>query len=34
MMGEYELPEGYKPRIDVIVNPEKRRLPLRITVLV
>ena len=24
MMGEYELPEGYKPRIDVIVNPEKK----------
>ena len=26
MMGEYELPEGYKPRIDVIVNPEKKTL--------
>ena len=26
MMGEYELPEGYKPRIDVIVNPEKMTL--------
>ena len=25
-MGEYELPEGYKPRIDVIVNPEKKTL--------
>ena len=23
MMGEYELPEGYKPKIEVIVNPEK-----------
>ena len=26
MMGEYELPEDYKPRIDVIVNPEKKTL--------
>ena len=26
MMGEYELPEGYKPRIDVIVNPKKKTL--------
>ena len=26
MMGEYTLPEGYKPRIDVIVNPEKKTL--------
>ncbi len=26
MMGEYELPEGYKPRIDVVVNPEKKTL--------
>ena len=25
MMGEYELPEGYKPKIEVIVNPERRR---------
>ena len=23
MMGEYELPEGYKPKIEVIVNPEE-----------
>ena len=26
MMGEYTLPEGYRPRIDVIVNPEKKTL--------
>ncbi len=26
MMGEYDLPEGYKPRIDVIVSPEKKTL--------
>ena len=26
MMGEYSLPEGYKPRIDVIVDPEKKTL--------
>ena len=26
MMGEYALPEGYKARIDVIVNPEKKTL--------
>ena len=26
MMGEYSLPEGFKPRIDVIVNPEKKTL--------
>nr|WP_300657051.1 molecular chaperone HtpG [uncultured Acetatifactor sp.] len=26
MMGEYTLPEGYKARIDVIVNPEKKTL--------
>ena len=26
MMGEYALPEGFKPRIDVIVNPEKKTL--------
>ena len=26
MMGEYELPEGYKPRIDIIVDPEKKTL--------
>ena len=26
MMGEYSLPEGYKPRIDVIVSPEKKTL--------
>ena len=24
MMGEYELPEGYKPKIEVIVNPEEK----------
>ncbi len=26
MMGEYTLPEGYKSRIDVVVNPEKKTL--------
>jgi len=26
MMGEYDLPEGYKGRIDVIVDPEKKTL--------
>ena len=26
MMGEYTLPDGYKERIDVIVNPEKKTL--------
>ena len=26
MMGEYTLPEGYKARMDVIVNPEKKTL--------
>ncbi len=26
MMGEYTLPEGYKPRVDVIVDPEKKTL--------
>ena len=26
MMGEYELPEGYKPRIEVVVNPEEKTL--------
>ncbi len=26
MMGEYSLPEGFKPRIDVIVDPEKKTL--------
>ena len=26
MMGEYALPDGYKPRIDVIVNPEEKTL--------
>ncbi|MCR5399162.1 MAG: molecular chaperone HtpG [Lachnospiraceae bacterium] len=26
MMGEYTLPDGYKPRIDVICNPEKKTL--------
>nr|WP_296485858.1 molecular chaperone HtpG [uncultured Acetatifactor sp.] len=26
MMGEYTLPEGYKARIDVVVNPEKKTL--------
>ncbi len=26
MMGEYTLPEGYKPKISVVVNPEKKTL--------
>ena len=26
MMGEYELPEGYKPQIEVIVNPEEKTM--------
>ena len=26
MMGEYELPEGYKPKIKVIVNPEEKTM--------
>ena len=26
MMGEYTLPDGYKPRVDVIVNPEQKTL--------
>lgn len=26
IMGEYALPEGYRPRIDVIVDPEKKTL--------
>ena len=26
MMGEYALPEGYKPRIDVLVNPEEKTI--------
>ena len=26
MMGEYELPEGYKPKIEVIVNPEEKTI--------
>ncbi len=26
MMGEYTLPEGYKPRIDVLCNPEEKTL--------
>ena len=26
MMGEYELPEGYKPKIEVVVNPEEKTL--------
>ena len=26
MMGEYALPEGFKARIDVVVNPEKKTL--------
>ncbi len=26
MMGEYTLPDGFKPRIDVLVNPEKKTL--------
>ena len=25
-MGEYELPEGYKPKIEVIVNPEEKTM--------
>ena len=30
MMGEYELPEGYKPKIEVIVNPEEKTMKLKI----
>ncbi len=26
MMGEYELPEGYKPRVDVIVDPDAKTI--------
>ena len=26
MLGEYTLPDGYKPRVDVVVNPEKKTL--------
>ena len=26
MMGEYELPEGYKPKIEIIVNPEEKTM--------
>ena len=26
MMGEYELPEGYKPKVEVIVNPEEKTM--------
>mgnify|MGYP002797592480 FL=1 len=26
MMGEYELPEGYRPKIEVIVNPEEKTM--------
>ena len=26
IMGEYELPEGYKPKIEVIVNPEEKTM--------
>ncbi len=26
MMGEYELPEGYKPKIEVIINPEEKTM--------
>ena len=26
MMGEYELPEGYKPKIEVILNPEEKTM--------
>ena len=26
MMGEYELPEGYKPKIEVVVNPEEKTM--------
>ena len=26
MMGEYELPDGYKPKIEVIVNPEEKTM--------
>ena len=26
MMGEYELPEGYKPKIELIVNPEEKTM--------
>ena len=26
VMGEYELPEGYKPKIEVIVNPEEKTM--------
>ena len=26
IMGEYELPDGYKPKIEVIVNPEEKTM--------
>ena len=26
MMGEYELPEGYKPRVDVIIDPDAKTI--------
>ena len=26
VMGEYQLPDGYRPRIDVVVNPEERTI--------
>lgn len=26
MMGEYELPEGYKPRVDIIVDPDAKTI--------
>ena len=26
MMGEYQLPDGYKPQIHVVVNPEEKTL--------
>ena len=29
MMGEYTLPEGYKGRVDVIVDPEKKSISTR-----
>ena len=32
VMGEYQLPDGYKPSIKVEVNPEEKTLKLPITV--
>ncbi len=29
MMGEYELPEGYVPRIDVVVDPEEKTIQVK-----